>query len=164
MITFMKQEAVEKVEEIDIKAEEEFNIEKNRLINQELIKIDQNYKKKEKQIDLRRKIEHSNLANEHRLNILKAKENYVQFLKDEAQKQLIILTEDRAKYIIILANLITQGLFRLMENDITIRCRQEDYGLVQRLIPDAIRKYQQQFKQNDISVTVQKNQFLSKHL
>ena len=163
MIEFMQQEAAEKVEEIDIKAEEEFNIDKNRFITQEYFKIDENYAKKEKQIDLRRRIEHSKLVNEHRLTILTAKDDYVQFLKEEAKKQFIILTEDRAKYILILSNLLTQGLFILMENEVTIRCRQEDYGLVQRLIPDAIRKYKQQFKQKDISVTVQKNHFLSKY-
>ena len=32
MIAFMQQEAAEKVEEIDTKAEEEFNIEKNRFL------------------------------------------------------------------------------------------------------------------------------------
>ncbi|CAF4907344.1 unnamed protein product, partial [Rotaria socialis] len=35
MIAFIQQEAVEKVEEIEAKAEEEFNIEKSRLVSQQ---------------------------------------------------------------------------------------------------------------------------------
>ena len=164
MIAFMQQEAAEKVEEIEIKAEEEFNIEKNRFITQEHLKINEYYDRKDKQIDVQRKIQHSNLVNAHRLAILKARDDYVQILKEEAKKQLFILTQDRAKYIIILANLIRQGLYVLMEKSVTIRCRQDDYGLVHRLIPDAVRRYKQEFKQEEISVTVDKKQFLSNHL
>lgn len=39
MMQFIEQEAKEKVDEIDAKAEEEFNIEKGRLVQQERLKI-----------------------------------------------------------------------------------------------------------------------------
>ncbi|CAF4033515.1 unnamed protein product [Rotaria sp. Silwood2] len=122
MIAFIQQEAAEKVEEIEAKAEEEFNIEKSRLVSQQRIKIIEYYDKKEKQIELQRKIQHSNLANASRLSILKAHDDYIQALKEEARKQLTILTQDRTKYSTVLSNLITQGLFLLMKNDVTIRC------------------------------------------
>ncbi|CAF2322365.1 unnamed protein product [Rotaria sp. Silwood2] len=121
MIAFIQQEAAEKVEEIEAKAEEEFNIEKSRLVSQQRIKIIEYYDKKEKQIELQRKIQHSNLANASRLSILKAHDDYIQALKEEARKQLTILTQDRTKYSTVLSNLITQGLFLLMKNDVTIR-------------------------------------------
>ncbi|CAF3814663.1 unnamed protein product [Rotaria sp. Silwood1] len=164
MIAFIQQEAAEKVEEIEAKAEEEFNIEKSRLVSQQHIKIIEYYDKKEKQIELQRKIQHSNLANANRLSILKVRDDYVQALKEQARKQLTILTQNRVKYIYILVNLITEGIFVLMENDITIRCRQDDYGLVQRLIPDAIQRYKQEFKQNDIKITVDDKNFLADDL
>ena len=88
MIAFMQQEAVEKVEEIDTKAEQEFNIEKNSFITQGHLNINEFYDRKEKQIDLQQKIQHSNLVNAHRLAILKAKDDYVQLLKERANKQL----------------------------------------------------------------------------
>ena len=87
MISFIEQEAIEKVEEIEAKAEEEFNIEKSRLVSQQRIKIIDYYDKKEKQIELQRKIQQSNLANASRLSILKARDDYVQSLKEEARKQ-----------------------------------------------------------------------------
>ncbi|CAF1288066.1 unnamed protein product [Adineta steineri] len=160
MISFIQQEAAEKVEEIEAKAEEEFNIEKSRLVSQQRVKIIEYYDKKEKQIELQRKIQHSNLANASRLAILKARDDYVQTLKEEGRKQLSILTQDRSKYKTILANLIAQGLFLLMEKDVTIRCRRNDRDLVQELIPDAINKYKQELKQKDLKITIDEKNFL----
>ncbi|CAF1506198.1 unnamed protein product, partial [Adineta steineri] len=96
MISFIQQEAAEKVEEIEAKAEEEFNIETSRLVSQQRVKIIEYYDKKEKQIELQRKTQHSNLANASRLAILKARDDYVQTLKEEGRKQLSILTQDRS--------------------------------------------------------------------
>ncbi|KAJ0172206.1 hypothetical protein K1T71_012179 [Dendrolimus kikuchii] len=50
MMAFIEQEATEKAEEIDAKAEEEFNIEKGRLVQQQRLKIMEYYEKKEKQL------------------------------------------------------------------------------------------------------------------
>ena len=161
MISFIQQEAAEKVEEIEAKAEEEFNIEKSRLVSQQRIKIIEYFDKKEKQIELQRKIQHSNLANASRLSILKARDDYVQSLKEEAKKQLAILTQDTSKYQTILANLIAQGLFLLMEKDVTIRCRRNDRDLVQQLIPEAINRYKQDLKQKDIKVNIDEKNFLA---
>lgn len=56
MVSFIEQEAAEKANEILVKAEEEFNIEKGRIVQQEKLKIMQNYEKKEKQVDTQRKM------------------------------------------------------------------------------------------------------------
>ena len=144
MISFIQQEAAEKVEEIEAKAEEEFNIEKSRLVSQQRVKIIEYYDKKEKQIELQRKIQQSNLANASRLAILKARDDYVQTLKDEAKKQLHRLMNDRSMYITVLVDLITEGFLILDEEEVFIQCRHEDFGLVQRLIPDAIQRYQRE--------------------
>jgi V-type H+-transporting ATPase subunit E len=160
MIAFIQQEAAEKVEEVEAKAEEEFNIEKSRLVSQQRVKIIDYYDKKEKQIELQRKIQHSNLANASRLSILKARDDYVQGLKEEARKQLSILTQDQTKYKTILGNLIAQGLFLLMEKEVTLRCRRNDSALVQQLIPEAVNRYKQEFKQKDIKISVDDKNFL----
>jgi len=56
MMAFIEQEANEKAEEIDAKAEEEFNIEKGRLVQQQRIKIMEFYDRKEKQVELQKKM------------------------------------------------------------------------------------------------------------
>lgn len=56
MMAFIEQEANEKAEEIDAKAEEEFNIEKGRLVQQQRLKIMEYYERKEKQVELLKKM------------------------------------------------------------------------------------------------------------
>lgn len=56
MIAFIVQEAEEKAEEIDAKAEEEFQIEKGRLVQQQRLKIIEYYSKKEKQLEQQRRM------------------------------------------------------------------------------------------------------------
>jgi len=56
MTKFIEQEAIEKATEIDAKAEEEFNIEKGKLVQQSRLKIMEFYEKKEKQVELTRKM------------------------------------------------------------------------------------------------------------
>ncbi|CAF4923501.1 unnamed protein product [Rotaria socialis] len=48
-----------------------------------------------------------------------------------------------------------------MEKEINLRCRRNDYELVQQLIPDAIQRYKQELKQNDIKVTIDDKNFLA---
>lgn len=56
MMAFIEQEANEKAEEIEAKAEEEFNIEKGRLVQEQRLKIMEFYEKKEKQVELQRRM------------------------------------------------------------------------------------------------------------
>lgn len=56
MTKFIEQEAVEKSTEVDAKGEEEFNIEKGKMVQQSRLKIMEFYEKKEKQVELNRKM------------------------------------------------------------------------------------------------------------
>lgn len=56
MVAFIEQEANEKAEEIEAKAEEEFNIEKGRLVQEQRLKIFEFFEKKEKQVELKRRM------------------------------------------------------------------------------------------------------------
>uniref|UniRef100_A0A8D1M955 ATPase H+ transporting V1 subunit E1 n=1 Tax=Sus scrofa TaxID=9823 RepID=A0A8D1M955_PIG len=75
MMAFIEQEANEKAEEIDVKAEEEFNIEKSRLVQTQRLEIMEYYEKKEKQIEQQKKIQMSNLMNQARLKVLRASDD-----------------------------------------------------------------------------------------
>ncbi|KAJ8621651.1 hypothetical protein MRB53_030180 [Persea americana] len=56
MVRFIRQEAEEKANEISVSAEEEFNIEKLQLVEAEKKKIRQEYERKEKQVEIRKKM------------------------------------------------------------------------------------------------------------
>ena len=67
MMAFIEQEANEKAEEIDAKAEEEFNIEKGRLVTEQRLKIMDFYEKKEKQVELQRRMSDINTYSQYLL-------------------------------------------------------------------------------------------------
>ncbi|KAG8138374.1 hypothetical protein E2320_004270 [Naja naja] len=111
MMAFIEQEANEKAEEIDAKAEEEFNIEKGRLVQTQRLKIMEYYEKKEKQIEQQKKIQMSNLMNQARLKVLKARDDLI------------------------------AGLYQLLEPRMTIRCRKQDLPLVKNAVQKSIPVY-----------------------
>jgi len=137
MVAFIDQEANEKAAEIDAKAQEEFAIEKDNLVNQQKLKIQQFYQKKEKQVELQRKIQHSNLQNQSRIAILKAREELIQKLKDSANEQLAEIANNPEQYSKLLTNLIAQAFYRLVEKDVYIKCREKDVPLIKQAIEDA---------------------------
>ncbi|XP_078038304.1 V-type proton ATPase subunit Vha26 [Augochlora pura] len=159
MMAFIEQEANEKAEEIDAKAEEEFNIEKGRLVQQQRLKIMEYYEKKEKQVELQKKIQSSNMLNQARLKVLKVREDHVRNVLDEARKRLGEVTKD-ARYKDILKLLIVQGLFQLTESHVTIRVRQVDLPLVESLI-DSVQDAYKQATMKDVTVKIDQDNFIS---
>jgi len=141
MMAFIEQEANEKAEEIDAKAEEEFNIEKGRLVQQQRLKIMEYYERKEKQVELQKKIQSSNMLNQARLKVLKHRDDHVGSVMDDAKVNLTSITKDTTKYTAILQSLLTQGMCQLLEPLVVVRCRQSDQGLVEQIIPGAVADY-----------------------
>lgn len=142
MMAFIEQEANEKAEEIEARAEEEFTIEKGRLVQQNRVKINDFYDRKEKNVEMQKKIGASNLLNKSRLEALQAQEAHVKNVLLEAQQQLSMITRDQGKYSDLLQKLITQGLCQLMEPNVTLRCRQQDHALVQAVAPKSVEVYE----------------------
>lgn len=143
MMAFIEQEANEKAEEIDAKAEEEFNIEKGRLVQQQRLKIMEYFEKKEKQVELQKKIQSSNMLNQARLRVLKVREDHVRSVLEEARRRLGVVTKSPAEYKKVLEKLILQALYQIMEPQVTLRCRQADVDIVNEVLPIAIDQYKQ---------------------
>lgn len=159
MMAFIEQEANEKVEEIDAKAEEEFNIEKGRLVQTQRVKIMEYYEKKEKQIEQHKKIQMSNLMNQARLKVLKARDDMITDLLNEARQRLAEIALDPARYSTLLEGLLLQSFYRLLEPKVTIRCRQQDVEMVQAAVNKNIPIYKEAVKSN-ILVKIDTERFL----
>ncbi|PVD28325.1 hypothetical protein C0Q70_10912 [Pomacea canaliculata] len=147
MMAFIEQEANEKAEEIDAKAEEEFNIEKGRLVQQQRVKIMEFYERKEKQVELQKKIQSSNLLNQARLKTLKARDDHIKIIVEEARKRLTKVTDDKQQYKNVLTGLIAQCLYQLLEPNVTLRCRAKDVDLVKDALGPAIETTRRQQKE-----------------
>jgi len=140
MIKFIYREAEEKASEIQAKAMEEFSIEKQRIVQEERLRIMKDFEKKEKQIEVQKKIQYSNELNQSRLSVLKSREEGVQKLLGEAHKRLGKVSKDPS-YKKLLQDLIVQGLIKMHESKLQVVCRKEDIALVKEVLPHAVAEY-----------------------
>ena len=153
MTQFIRQEALEKAKEIQIKADEEFAIEKSKLVRQETSAIDTQYEKKFKQASMSQQITRSTLANKTRLRVLSARQELLDSLFEKARGQLGGATKDKAKYAEIVKNLILEGLYALNEPNIKVRARKQDYDAVRKGIEGASKTYKDTVGR-DVNITI----------
>eukprot|EP01135_Chromosphaera_perkinsii_P002955 Nk52_evm66s230 gene=Nk52_evmTU66s230 len=159
MVAFIEQEAAEKANEINVKAEEEFNIEKIRLVQQEKLKISEAYEKKEKLVDVQKKILYSNQLNASRLQVLESRDSHVNKCINDSLGQLKKGTQDPNQYKKMLNGLIQQCLFQLMEPRVILKCRKADVSLVESAAPEAVKAYTNATNKQ-CQITIQKDSFL----
>lgn len=143
MTAFIRQEALEKAKEIEIKADEEFAIEKSKLVRQETSSIDSQYAKKHKQASMSQQITRSTLANKTRIKVLSARQELLDELFEKARDKLASYSEDKGKYEGMCRGLILEGLYALNEDKVTVRARKVDYDIVKKAINGAKKEYKE---------------------
>jgi V-type H+-transporting ATPase subunit E len=151
MTAFIRQEALEKAKEIQIKADEEFAIEKSKLVRQETAAIDTSYEKKFKQASMSQQITRSTVSNKARLRLLSARQELLDDLFEQSRKKLGTVTKDKKKYQELLKNLILEGLYPMNESRVAVNARKADYELVKKAIDEAAKEYKSETG-NDIKV------------
>lgn len=104
--------------------------------------------------------QNSHLQNQARLKVLKAREEHIRNVLEETRKRLNDITKDEKQYQAVLEKLIAQGLFRLLEKEVTIRCRQQDVHIVQNSITSAVEQYQKATGK-PVNVSLDQENFLS---
>lgn len=160
MVKFIRQEAEEKSNEISVSAEEEFNIDKLQLIEADKRKLRQEYEKKEKQVEVRRKIEYSMQLNASRIKVLQAQDDLVNSMKEAASKELLCVSDDSDSYKQLLNHLIVQSLLRLKEPSVLLRCREVDVGLVESVLDDAKNEYVDKLNVHPPNITIDSRVYL----
>ncbi len=143
MTAFIRQEALEKAKEIEIKADEEFAIEKSKLVRQETSSIDSQYAKKHKQASMSQQITRSTLANKTRIKVLSARQELLDELFEKARDKLASYSEDKEKYEGMCRGLILEGLYALNEDKVMVRARKADYDTVKTAIKGAKKEYKE---------------------
>jgi len=141
MVAFIKQEALEKAREIKVKADEEFAIEKAKLVKQEQQAIDAQFEKKRKGAETAQKIAQSTLTNKSRLKLLQQREEHLQDLFQTSRDEIIKLSQEEGRYVQFLEGVIVQGFLQLLEPDATVRAREKDVGVVEKAVVGASKTY-----------------------
>jgi V-type H+-transporting ATPase subunit E len=153
MTAFIKQEAMEKAREIEIKADEEFAIEKSKLVRQETSSIDTTYEKKFKTAQMSQQITRSTVAGKTRLKVLSARQELLDGIFEAAQKKLPEVTKDKGKYEDMLKNLALEGFYALNEKKVQVRVRKEDEDVAKKALDKACKEYKEKTKK-DIEATI----------
>ncbi|SPJ82163.1 probable Vacuolar ATP synthase subunit E [Fusarium torulosum] len=156
MTAFIKQEAMEKAREIEIKANEEFEIEKSKLVRQETDAIDTQYEKKFKQATMSQQITRSTVSNKTRLKVLGARQEMLDNIFEEAQKKLAEGTKDKGKYQKALKGLLLEGFYALNEPELQVRSRKKDYDVVKKAIEEAAKEFKKELGK-DITAKIQED-------
>ncbi|CAO3595393.1 unnamed protein product [Absidia cylindrospora] len=143
MVAFIKQEALEKAREIKVKADEEFNIEKAKIVRQESLNIEAVFERKIKQAEVQKRISQSNHINKARLRTLQQREQVLDQLFEETRTRTHALSSKDSSYAELLNKLVLQGAYTLMESVVVVRCRQQDADKVE----EAARYAKEQFEQ-----------------
>jgi len=141
MIGFIKQEAIEKAREIKVKADEEFAIEKAKIVRQETQNIDAEAERKRKQAETQKRIAKSTATNKARLRVLEAREQMLDDVFQTARKQLESIAQDGDKYGALLKNLILQALYSLMETEVVVKSRKQDADAVKKAADEAASEF-----------------------
>jgi len=143
MTAFIKQEAMEKAREIEIKADEEFAIEKSKLVRTETSSIDTLYEKKFKAATMSQQISKSTAANKTRLKILSARQELLDDIFEQARGKLGEVTGDKGRYQAVLKNLLLEGCYALDEGKVQVRARKGDWEVLRKAVGEAEKEFKE---------------------
>lgn len=142
MIDFIEREAQEKAEELDSAAQEEYDVEKMRLVEAEKAKIRANLERKKKQVDVDRRVAGANYAKEQRLRVMEERARVMEKLHEQTKQRIMSMVANPSTYRQLLESLIHQSLLAI-RTDSVLRCRREDEPEVARMVKDLERWYQE---------------------
>jgi V-type H+-transporting ATPase subunit E len=161
MTAFIKQEALEKAREIHLKADEEFSIEKSKLVRSETQRIDAEYEKKFKQASMSQQITKSTLANKQRLRVLSARQELLDDLFEKTNTQLADTAgKDQKRYQDIVKNLLLEGLYAMNEKKVLVRCRKKDDEVVKKAGESAKQEYKKNMNGREVEIVIDERERL----
>jgi len=140
MVNFILQEAHEKANEIRVKTEHDFNLEKQTLVHEAKLAIQDEFAKKEKDREVQERIARSAEIGECRVKKMKIRDELLQTLLSEAGAKCGMVARGQ-NYPHLLQKLIVQGLIKIEEMDVTIYCRADDVAVVEQIVPAAVNEY-----------------------
>ncbi|KAL8262268.1 hypothetical protein R6Q59_026317 [Mikania micrantha] len=160
MVAFIRQEAEEKANEISVSAEEEFNIQKMQIVEIDKKKVRQEFDRKTKQVDVKKKIEYSMQLNASRIKVLQAQDDLVTGMKESASNELLNVSHNKKTYKKLIQNLIVQSLLRLREPSVLLRCREVDLSIVESALEESKKEYASKAKVQPPRIDIDKTVFL----
>jgi V-type H+-transporting ATPase subunit E len=115
-------------------------LEKQTLVHEAKLNIQDEFTKKEKDREIQERIARSAEIGECRVKKMKVRDELLQNLVAESGSKCAVVARGQ-NYPQLLQKLIVQGLIKIEENEVTIYCRGEDVATVSKILPDAVKEY-----------------------
>jgi len=140
MVNFILQEAHEKANEIRVKTEHDFNLEKQTLVHEAKLAVQDEFTKKEKDREIQDRIARSSEIGACRQQKMALRDDLLTSLMKEASSKCKVVA-DGSNYPALLQKLIVQGLIKIEEVEVVVFCRKEDVATVKKVLPAAVKEY-----------------------
>jgi len=134
MRDFILHEAKEKADEIDAKAEQDYTVEKQRLFEEERLRIKKEFERREKNVATQTKIENATETNKNKMKVLAAAAQQVEEVYSAAFEALQAVPKDSSRYSALLKDLMQEGVKMLGLDSVKVSCRAEDEAAVKQAI------------------------------
>jgi V-type H+-transporting ATPase subunit E len=141
-------------------------LEKQTLVHEAKLNIQDEFTKKEKDREIQERIARSAEIGECRVKKMKLRDDLLQTLVSEAGAKCAVVTRGQ-NYPQLLQKLIVQGLIKIEEEEVTVFCRGEDIKTVLTILAAAVKEYVEIMKRESsvtLSPTVTLNADRSKDL
>jgi V-type H+-transporting ATPase subunit E len=140
MVNFILQEAHEKANEIRVKTEHDFNLEKQTRVHEAKLSIQEEFAKKEKDREVQERIARSAEIGECKVKKMKMRDDLLNQLIAEAGEKCAMVARG-TNYPQLLQKLIVQGLIKIEENEVVVYCRADDMSTTKSVFKAAIAEY-----------------------
>ena len=125
---------------INIQTEHDFNLEKQTLVHEAKLSIQDVFAKKEKDHEIQERISRSAEIGACRVKKMKIRDDLLTTLLSEAGAKCAVVARG-ANYPQLLQKLIVQCLIKIEENETVIYCRKQDAATVKNVLPAAVKEY-----------------------
>jgi len=147
------QEAHEKSNEIRIKTEHDFNIEKQSMVHNAKLAMADEYKAKARAREVEERIARSTALGEARVKKMKMRDELLTSLVEGAKAGVASVVKTPA-YPDLVKKLMIQGLIKIEEEEVVCLCRKADLAVCQKVAESAVKEYTDIiFKETGATVT-----------
>lgn len=144
MVQFIRQEARDKAEEIEVRAKEECNVEVMKMTDKEKTKMRTEFAQRLKRVEIENKIQRQKLLDTYRMELLKAEDAKKADLKEMCIQKFSKVTSDKGKYKSFLKQSMIQAFLLIWdEESVEVSCRKEDASMVKDLIQPSLMEAKQ---------------------
>eukprot|EP00518_Triparma_eleuthera_P002308 CAMPEP_0182458620 /NCGR_PEP_ID=MMETSP1319-20130603/3925_1 /TAXON_ID=172717 /ORGANISM="Bolidomonas pacifica, Strain RCC208" /LENGTH=226 /DNA_ID=CAMNT_0024657343 /DNA_START=156 /DNA_END=836 /DNA_ORIENTATION=- len=140
MSNFILQEAHEKANELRVRTEHDFNLQKQTLIHAAKLDVVAEFERKGKEEEVKARIAKSAAVGDARTAKMKYRDDLLKGLLSSARQRASLVSKDQ-NYSSLLKSLLVQSLIKIEETNVTVYARSDDVALVQAQVPVAVAEY-----------------------